>query len=118
MNRIKNQKLTPFAQKLRKEMTKEERKLWYEFLKPLPITVHRQKVFDKYIVDFYIASEKIAIELDGSQHYEEEHAIKDIERNKYFSQLGITVLRYSNLDVLKNFEGVCVDISRHLKKHL
>ncbi len=96
-------------------MTKEERKLWYEFLKLLPITVNRQKVFENYIADFYIASAKIVIELDGSQHYENEQQIKtDVERDKYFEEFGITVLRYSNLDVLQNFEGVCVDISAHI----
>ncbi len=96
-------------------MTREERKLWYDFLKALPITVNRQKVFEKYIVDFYIASQKIVIELDGSQHYEDEHKKADTERDEYFSDLGIKVLRYSNTDVLNNFEGVCNDILVHIK---
>ncbi|MBQ5583241.1 MAG: DUF559 domain-containing protein, partial [Ruminiclostridium sp.] len=63
-------RLRPNARNLRKEMTKEERRLWYDFLKGLPVTVHRQKVIGPYIVDFYIASSKTVIELDGSQHYE------------------------------------------------
>ncbi len=61
-------------------MTKEERRLWYDFLKGLPITVHRQKVIGYYIADFYIASANIVIELDGSQHFEEMGIIKDSER--------------------------------------
>ncbi len=88
-------------------------------MKPLPITVNRQKVFKNYIADFYIASEKLVIELDGSQHYENEQQIKsDEERDKYFKELGITVLRYSNLDILQNFEGVCLDISSHINNCL
>ena len=87
--------LRPHARNLRKEMTKEERRLWYEFLKGLPVTVHRQKVIGPYIVDFYIASVKTVIELDGSQHYEGK---------------GLQVLRYSNLDVMRHFDAVCQDI--------
>ncbi len=115
MNTVKNKSLTAFSQKLRKEMTKEERKLWYQFLKPLPITVNRQKVFGQYIADFYIASAKIVIELDGSQHYEEAHMVADEQRDLYFAALGIKVLRYTNLDVNRNFTGVCDDIASHLR---
>ena len=95
-------------------MTKEERKLWYDGLKKLPITVNRQKVFGKYILDFYCASAKIAIELDGSQHYEEEGQAKDEERDRYLNERGITVLRYSNRDVNQRFRTVCEDIESHL----
>ena len=68
MNETQNEKLTPFAQRLRKEMTPEERHLWYDYLKKLPCTVNRQKVFGSYIADFYIASADLVIELDGNQH--------------------------------------------------
>ncbi len=91
-------------------MTKEERKLWYEFLKTLPVTIHRQKVIGNFIADFYCAEAGIAIELDGSGHYEEEQKKKDKEKENYLNSLGIRVLRYTNLDVLINFEGVCEDI--------
>ncbi|MBQ7792223.1 MAG: endonuclease domain-containing protein [Clostridia bacterium] len=114
MNIFQNKKLTNNAQSLRKEMTQEERHLWYDFLKKLPITVNRQKVIDKYIVDFYIASHKLVIELDGSQHYEEKGRQIDIERDFYLGTLGIKVLRYSNLEINKNFEGVCQDIWNHI----
>ena len=95
-------------------MTKEERKLWYDCLKKLPVSVNRQKVFGKYILDFYCASVKTAIELDGSQHYETEGREKDMLRDAYLKKNGITVLRYSNRDVNVNFDVVCEDIYRHL----
>ena len=84
-------------------MTKEERHLWYDFLKTLPVTVHRQKVIGSYIVDFYIASAKLVIELDGSQHFEDGYQLRDIKRDEYLMKLGIRVLRYTNLEIQKNF---------------
>ena len=114
MNNKNNKKLTNNAKILRRNMTKEERRLWYDFLKRLPVTVNRQKVIGDYIVDFYIASSEIVIELDGSQHYKEANRLEDIKRDKYLEELGIKVLRYCNLDVNKNFNGVCRDIRRHI----
>ena len=110
MNKFCNSKLTSNAKSLRKGMTKEERHLWYDFLKTLPMTIHRQKVLDHYIVDFYIASAKIVIELDGSQHYEDEGIRRDCERDAYFKAQGITVLRYANADINQRFQAVCQDI--------
>ncbi len=95
-------------------MTKEEKRLWYDFLKKLPVTVNRQKNIGSYIVDFYIASHRIVIELDGSQHGEEEHREADRERDDTLYQLGVTVLRYTNIQVKKNFRGVCLDILEHI----
>ena len=102
--------LRPNARNLRKEMTKEERRLWYDFLKSLPVTVHRQKIIEPYIVDFYIASTKTVIELDGSQHYEGQGPEKDAQRDAYLRNHGLHVLRYSNLDVMRHFDAVCQDI--------
>ena len=116
MNFYKNSDLTPNAKKLRKSMTKEERHLWYDFLKGLPIMVHRQKVIGRYIVDFYIAEAKLVIELDGSQHYEQEGKQADIIRDHVLGDLGINVLRYSNADVNQRFDCVCEDILNHLAK--
>ena len=110
MNDQYNAKLQPNTQKLRKDMTKEERHLWYDFLKKLPVTVHRQKILGKYIADFYIASVKIVIELDGSQHFEDAHIQKDALRDDYFNQIGCEVLRYSNADINLRFSSVCEDI--------
>ncbi len=96
-------------------MTKEERHLWYDFFKKLPFTVHRQKVVGNYILDFYYAPKKIAVELDGSQHYSKEGKEYDIERDEYLKSQGIKVLRYSNRSVKENFESVCFDILNNIK---
>ncbi len=114
LNQTNNPQLRKNAQKLRREMTKEERRLWYDFLKQLPLTVNRQKVIGRYIVDFYCASAKLVIELDGSQHYESEGTASDQERDYALNQLGITVVRYSNSDINRNFDGVCADLLRRL----
>ena len=105
-----NKKLTVLAQSLRKNMTEQERKLWFDFLKDLPFPVHRQKVISNFIVDFYVDKYKIAIELDGSQHYEDDNSYNDLERDQYLNSLGITVLRYSNKDINESFTSVCEDI--------
>ncbi|MBR0040929.1 MAG: endonuclease domain-containing protein [Oscillospiraceae bacterium] len=114
LNQTNNPQLKQNAQKLRREMTKEERRLWYDFLRRLPITVNRQKVIGHYIVDFYCASVGLVIELDGSQHYENEGAASDRERDAALAQLGISVVRYSNADINRNFDGVCTDLLRRL----
>ena len=110
MNQTNNPKLRGNAQKLRREMTKEERRLWYDFLKRLPVTVNRQKVIGPYIVDFCCASARLVIELDGSQHYEDKGLASDRERDHMLNRLGITVVRYSNDEVNRNFDGVCEDV--------
>ena len=117
-NTTNNSKLTDNAKKLRKNMTKEERHLWYDFLKNLPVTVNRQKVIGNYIVDFYIATAKLVVELDGSQHYKNAGLINDERRTEYLAQYGIKVIRISNLDVLRNFEGVCMHIDNVVKQSL
>jgi very-short-patch-repair endonuclease len=114
MNQTHNPELTKFAQRLRRDMTQEERHLWYDFLKPLSLPVKRQKVIGPYIVDFYCASAKLVIELDGSQHYEDAHQARDRTRDDYLQGLGLAVLRFSNLDVNQNFEGVCQEILKYI----
>ncbi len=114
MNTRNNSKLTRNAQELRKSMTKEERHLWYDFLKLQPVTFNRQKVIGKYIADFYCADKKMVIELDGSQHYMDEGEQADRERDTYFASLGLTVLRYSNRQIHIEFDRVCNDILHHL----
>ena len=116
MNELHNIKLSSNAKRLRREKTPEERHLWYDFLKMLPYTVHRQKVMGRYIVDFYIACAKIVIEIDGSQHYEEQGKQEDKIRDRYLKAHNLTVLRYSNRDIHTNFEGVCQDILNHIGK--
>ncbi len=106
--------LTPYAQKLRKNMTPEEIRLWTAFLRKLPVTVRRQRPIGPYIVDFYVAAKKTVIELDGSQHFEETRRTADTERDNFLHQMGITVLRYSNAEVNQNFCAVCEDIMNKL----
>ena len=114
MDHTSNPNLTPLAKALRRNMTDAERKLWYQFLRQLPITVNRQKVIGDYIVDFYIHTAKLVIELDGDQHGTPEGAAKDALRDGWLRSQGLTVLRYSNFDVFKYFEGVYQDILTHL----
>ena len=114
MNQTNNKDLKIFSQSLRTGMTKEEKHLWYDFLKKLPYTVNRQKIIGNYIVDFYCAKAKIVIELDGSQHYELEAKEKDKERDRYLNSLGIKVLRYTNIELHKNFDGICKDILKNI----
>ncbi len=102
------------ARILRKNMTPEERKIWYLFLKTLPVTINRQKVCGPYIVDFYCASAKTVIEIDGGQHYEIDNQEKDCARDEYFRKKGIFVLRFSNREVNESFERVCEAIARQL----
>ena len=111
-----NRNLTANARSLRKNMTKEELHLWCDFLKGLEIKVKRQRQIGNYIVDFYIPSVKLAIELDGSQHYLADGENYDRKRDTYLNGLGITVCRYSNLDVKTNFTGVCNDILQNIDK--
>ena len=109
-----NKKLVPNAQALRKNMTPEEKHLWYDLLKLLPFTVKRQHNIENYIVDFYIAKKKIVIELDGIQHYTSEHEKADKRRDESLAVWGITVLRYSNVDIRNNFNAVSEDILNRL----
>ena len=95
-------------------MTKEEKHLWYDFLKKLPVTVNRQKNIGNFIVDFFIAGTRTVIEIDGMQHGTDEAAAADRQRDAELRALGITVLRYSNADVNLRFRTVCEDILRKL----
>ena len=113
-----NSKLTARAQTLRKNMTKEERRLWYEYLRFYPFRFRRQVCFGNYILDFYCAAAKLAVELDGSQHYDPDEQRYDQRRTAYLNSLGIEVLRFSNLDVLQNLRGVCQAIDLAVSKRV
>ena len=99
-------------------MTKEERHLWYDFLRSYPIKFLRQKILGKYIVDFYCAEAKLIVELDGSQHYETREMEHDRERTVYLEQYGIQVLRIPNNEVNQNFSGVCEYIDLAVRQSL
>lgn len=109
-----NPNLKILARELRNNMTNEERKLWYQFLRSCGVRFLRQKVIGDYIVDFYSLKAAIVIELDGGQHYEDIAMKKDELRDKYLKNLGLKVLRYTNIDINKNFEEVCNDILKNL----
>ena len=109
-----NKKLVSNAQELRKDMTAEERHLWYDFLKKLPIPVKRQKNIENYILDFYIPSAKLAIEIDGRQHKLAENREDDRIRDEFLNSLGITVVRYTNDDIRDRFQAVAKDILNRL----
>ena len=112
--RIYQPKLVQYAKEMRKQMTKEEKKLWYLFLRDLPVKFVRQRAFGNYIVDFYCAKEKLAIELDGSQHYETQGEKYDSRRDAFLREQGITVVRYSNLQIEREFEAVKADILQRI----
>ena len=118
MERKHNADLTINARNLRKNMTKEERHLWYDFLKRYPVRFLRQKVIDNYIVDFYCHSARLIIELDGSQHYDEKGLLKDKIRTEIIEQRNLTVIRIPNNEVNRNFEGVCQYIDDTVEESL
>ena len=115
MERKYNKFLIPYAKDLRKNMTKEERHLWYDYLKTAPQKFVRQKVLGEYIADFYCASARLVIELDGSQHYDEAGMEYDRQRTKYLENLGLRVIRIPNNEINGNFTGVCEFIENTLK---
>ena len=113
-----NTKLVPLAKDLRKNQTKEERHLWYDFLRDYPVRFIRQKVIGQYIVDFYCAKAKLVIELDGSQHYDPQEQKKDEERTAFLGNYGLTVIRIPNNEVNGNFRGVCEYIDTAVRQSL
>ena len=113
-----NRQLVPLAKQLRREMTKEERHLWYDFLRSYPVRFSRQKVLGKYIADFYSAEAKMVIELDGSQHFETGNIEKDDKRTAFLEGYGLTVIRIPNNEVSQNFRGVCEYIDVSVKQSL
>ena len=113
-----NKQLVSLAKLLRKEMTKEERRLWYDFLRTYPVRFSRQKVLRKYIADFYNAKAKLVIELDGSQHYEDINMLQDTERAAFLEGYGLRVIRIPNNEVNMNFRGVCEYIDIAVKQSL
>ena len=103
--------LRTYAQQLRKNATKEENTLWYQFLRTYPFQFKRQEVIGGYIVDFFCPKAGLVIELDGNQHYEEKGIQYDLERTQYLEVIRrLRVLRFTNFDINQNFEGVCASI--------
>ena len=106
----RNKGLKSNSQTLRRNMTKEENLLWHNFLKKYPLQFRRQYVIGNYIVDFYCHKAKMVVELDGSQHYEPQEMKKDAVRTAYLESQGLCVLRFTNTEVLRQFQSVCKKI--------
>ena len=96
----RNGSLKNFSRQLRKAQTKEEAYLWNNFLRRYPLQFRRQYIVGNFIVDFYCHKAKLVVELDGSQHFEEDGAENDRVRSEYLKSQGLRVLRFSNLEVL------------------
>ena len=105
-----------FARRLRREMTPQERHLWYDFLRDAPAKFYKQKPLGSYVLDFYCPSLALALEIDGSQHYENEGMQSDKERTAHLEKRGITVLRFSNADVDERFSAVCEAILQAIEE--
>ena len=115
MDRKHNSELTTNARMLRKNMTKEESHLWYDFLRNYPVRFLRQKVIDNFIVDFYCHQARLIIELDGSQHYEKQGLLKDKIRTERLEKRDLTVMRIPNNEINCNFNNVCEYIDLFVK---
>jgi len=105
-----NKKLKHFARKLRTNATRHENRLWYDYLKDYPLQFNRQKIIMNYIADFYCAKARLVIELDGSKHYSQEGMAYDLAREEVLNSFDLKVMRFSNLDIDSNFDGVCQSI--------
>ena len=103
-------RLNDRAVDLRREMTPQEKRLWYAYLRTYPVKVYRQRVIEHFIVDFYCPLARLVIELDGSQHYTEQGKCYDEERSQILRAYGLKVLRFSNRDVDRSFDSVCAQI--------
>ena len=114
----KNNELLNIAKILRRNMTRQEKHLWYDFLQHYPIKIYKQRIIDNFIADFYCHQARLVIEIDGSQHYTVEGRAYDEERTKIFEKYGLYVLRFSNLDIDDRFEGVCYTIDNAIKERV
>ena len=113
-----DEKILRNSQELRRNMTKEERHLWYDFLKTYPVQIKRQYPIGNYIVDFYCHKAKLVVELDGSQHCEPEEIEYDRKRTEFLKSQGLYVLRISNLDVMREFRGVCEAVEMAIRDRM
>ena len=115
---MKNNSLLENAKSLRRNLTEQEKHLWYDYLRHYPIKIYKQRIIDNYIADFYCHKARLVIEIDGSQHYTEDGKSYDKYRTARLQGYGIQVLRFSNRDIDDKFEGVCSLIDRTIKERL
>ncbi|MGN0573304.1 MAG: endonuclease domain-containing protein [Acutalibacteraceae bacterium] len=118
-NRLpRNKELKVFSSELRKNATPEENKIWYEFLRTYPVRFNRQRIVGSYILDFYCPKAKLAVEIDGSQHFDDKGIDYDARRTDYLESVGLFVLRFSNLEINECFYEVCSVIDRTVKNRM
>ena len=113
-----SEKTRRYSQELRRSMTREERHLWYDFLKTYPVPIHRQYSFGAYIADFYCHKAKLVMELDGSQHCEPGNLEYDRQRTAYLEKEGLYVMRISNRDVNERFRAVCEAVDCVIRRRM
>ena len=101
---------------MRRDMTPHERKLWYLFLRHYPVKIYKQRIIGPFIADFYCASAKLVIEIDGSQHYDDDGVAYDAERTAYLESYGLKVIRYSNREIDREFPVVCQQIDSIIRE--
>ena len=106
------------AKQLRRDMTRHEKRLWYDFLRYYPIKIYKQRIIDNFIADFYCHKAKLVIEIDGSHHYTPEGKAYDENRTEILERYGLYVLRFSNLDIDERFQGVCYVIDKTIKERI
>ena len=106
------------ARTLRRNLTPQEHKLWYVFLRDYPVKIYKQRIIESFVVDFYCAQARLVIELDGSQHYTEQGRAYDAERSAVLEQYGLLVLRFANNDVDNHFDAVCAQIHNTIQHRL
>ncbi|MBQ8146887.1 MAG: DUF559 domain-containing protein [Clostridia bacterium] len=114
----KNNKLLNVARILRRNMTRQEKHLWYDFLRYYPVKIYKQRIIDNFIADFYCHNARLVIEIDGSQHYTMQGKIYDEARTEIFERYGLYVLRFYNKDIDNKFEGVCQMIDKTIKSRI
>lgn len=112
----KNKNLLSVAKILRRNMTKQEKRLWYDFLRYYPVKVYKQRIIDNFVADFYCHRARLVIELDGSQHYTVEGRSYDKARTEILEQYGLFVIRFSNMDIDDKFDGVCYIIDKVIRE--
>ena len=110
--------MLPIAREFRRNMTPQEAKLWYQFLRHYPVKVYKQRIIEAFIADFYCSKAMLVIEVDGVQHFSEQGQAYDLERSAVFAEYGIQVLRFSNTEVQLNFDAVCAEIDRSIQSRL
>ena len=118
MSYTKKNKLLPYARQLRREMTPQEKKLWYGFLRDYPVKFYKQRIIEHCIVDFYCYAAKLVLEIDGKQHYQEEGLASDAERTAMLEKHGLKILHIENAEIDFRFQAACKMIQEEIQKRL